>query len=101
VEVEMSAGRETRSRLKSLLVTSLNLEGTDPASIDEEAPLFGAEGLGLDSVDALELVVAMEKAFDVKIDSHEIGKEAFASISALADYVDARASTERTGSERG
>ena len=97
----MPAAPETRTRLKSLLVTSLNLEGTDPASIEDEAPLFGPEGLGLDSVDALELVVALEKTFDVKIDSHEIGKEAFASISALADYVDARAESPKTGVERG
>lgn len=97
----MSAGGETRARLKSLLVSSLNLEGTDPASIDDDAPLFGPEGLGLDSVDALELVVALEKAFDLKIDSQEIGKEAFASIAALADYVDTRKGSARAGAERG
>lgn len=97
----MSARGETRTRLKSLVVSSLNLEGTDPASIEDEAPLFGAEGLGLDSVDALELVVALEKAFDLRIDSHEIGKEAFASIASLAEYVDARAEGAGTGTERG
>ena len=97
----MSAPGETRSRLKSLLVSSLNLEGIDPASIDDEAPLFGTEGLGLDSVDALELVVALEKAFDLKVDSQEIGKEAFASIAALADYVDARVGSARAAAERG
>lgn len=97
----MSARGETRTRLKSLVVSSLNLEGTDPASIEDEAPLFGADGLGLDSVDALELVVALEKAFDLKIDSHEIGKEAFASIAALADYVDTRAESAGAGTERG
>jgi acyl carrier protein len=101
VEAEMSARGETRTRLKSLLVSSLNLEGTDPASIEDEAPLFGPEGLGLDSVDALELVVALEKAFGVKIDSHEIGKEAFASIAALADYVESRTANTGTGAERG
>ena len=96
----MSTG-ETRSRLKALLVSSLNLEGMDPASIADDAPLFGKDGLGLDSVDALELVVALEKAFDVKIDSQEIGKDAFASIAALADYVDARVGRARAGFERG
>ena len=95
----MSVPGETRSRLKSLLVSSLNLEGIDPASIDDDAPLFGPAGLGLDSVDALELVVALEKAFDLKVDSQEIGKEAFASIAALADYVDARVG--RAAAERG
>jgi len=97
----MSAGPETRARLKALLVTSLNLEGIDPASIADDAPLFGRDGLGLDSVDALELVVALERAFDLKVDSQEIGKEAFASIATLADYVAARAGSARTGAERG
>ena len=97
----MPAAPEIRARLKSLLVTSLNLEGVEPASIADDAPLFGPEGLGLDSVDALELVVALEKAFDLKVDSQEIGKEAFASIASLADYVEARTGSARTGAERG
>ena len=97
----MPAAPEIRARLKSLVVTSLNLEGVDPASIADDAPLFGPDGLGLDSVDALELVVALERAFDLRVDSQEIGKEAFASIAALADYVEARTGSARTGAERG
>ena len=97
----MPAAPEIRARLKSLLVTSLNLEGVDPASIADDAPLFGPDGLGLDSVDALELVVALERAFDLRVDSQEIGKEAFASIASLADYVEARTGSARTGAERG
>ena len=97
----MPAAPEIRARLKSLLVTSLNLEGVDPASIADDAPLFGPDGLGLDSVDALELVVALEKAFDLRVDSQEIGKEAFASIASLADYVEARTGSARTWAERG
>lgn len=57
--------------------------------IADDAPLFG-EGLGLDSVDALELVVALEKEFGVRIQSHEVGKEAFASVSTLATFIDGR-----------
>lgn len=75
-----------RTRIKSLIVESLNLEGVDPASIGDESPLFG-EGLGLDSVDALELVVALEKEYGIKIQSQEAGKEAFASVAALAGFV--------------
>ena len=97
----MSVRGETRSRLKALLVSSLNLEGVDPQSIADDAPLFGPAGLGLDSVDALELVVALEKAFGMKVDSQEIGKEAFASIATLADYVEARLERARAGAERG
>jgi acyl carrier protein len=83
----MSEAQATRSRIKHLLVDALHLEGLAPSTIADEAPLFG-EGLGLDSVDALELVVALEKEFGVRIQSHEVGKEAFASVSALAAFID-------------
>jgi len=78
-----------RTRLKRLIVDSLNLEGMDPDSIEDDAPLFG-EGLGLDSVDALELVVALEKEFAIKIQAQEIGREAFASVAALARFIETR-----------
>jgi len=78
-----------RSKIKHLLVDSLHLEGLSPLDIADDAPLFG-EGLGLDSVDALELVVALEKEFRIPIQSHEVGKEAFASVSALAAFIEGR-----------
>lgn len=78
-----------RSRIKHLLVDALHLQGLSPANIVDDAPLFGA-GLGLDSVDALELVVAIEKEFGIRIQNHEVGEEAFASVSALAAFVDGR-----------
>jgi len=84
--VDLSA---LRTRLKRLIVDSLNLEGMDPDSIEDDAPLFG-EGLGLDSVDALELVVALEKEFGIKIQAQEIGREAFASVAALAQFIETR-----------
>ncbi|MCB1037224.1 MAG: acyl carrier protein [Acidobacteria bacterium] len=77
----------TTRRIKRVIITSLNLEGMTPEEIDDEAPLFG-EGLGLDSVDALELVVALEKEYGIRIDSEEIGQEAFASVAALAGFVE-------------
>ena len=79
----------TVQRIKRLLVDTLHLDGLTPESIDPQAPLFG-EGLGLDSVDALELVVALEKEFGLRIESHEVGREAFASVGTLAAYVDGR-----------
>lgn len=84
--VDLSA---LRTRLKRLIVDSLNLEGMDPDSIEDDAPLFG-EGLGLDSVDALELVVALEREFGIKIQAQEIGREAFASVAALAQFIETR-----------
>lgn len=73
-------------QLKHLLVDGLKLEGVDPDSIEDAAPIF-VEGLGLDSIDALELVVLVEEQFAVVIPDEEVGKLAFASIDALADYV--------------
>jgi len=85
----MAESPEIRSRIKHLLVDALHLEGLVPLEIADDAPLFG-EGLGLDSVDALELVVALEKEFGVRIQSHEVGKEAFASVRTLAAFIDGR-----------
>ncbi len=76
-----------RERLKRLIIESLHLEGMTPEMIEDEAPLFG-EGLGLDSVDALELVVAFEKEFSIRIEGEETTREAFASVSAMAGFVD-------------
>lgn len=85
----MTNAATTAQRIKSLLVDKLHLEGLAPESIADDMPLFG-EGLGLDSVDALELVVALEKEFTLRIQSHEVGREAFASVAALAAYVEGR-----------
>lgn len=83
----MTDREATRERLKRLIIESLNLEGMTPEMIDDEAPLFG-EGLGLDSVDALELVVALEKELSIRIEGEETTRETLASVSAMADFVD-------------
>ncbi|MBW8877292.1 MAG: acyl carrier protein [Acidobacteria bacterium] len=85
----MSEVATTSDRIKRLIVESLNLEGMRPEMIEDEAPLFG-EGLGLDSVDALELVVALEKEFGIKIKSQEIGREVFSSVSTLSEFIEGR-----------
>ena len=72
--------------LRRMIIASLKLEDLDPAEIQEGEPLFG-EGLGLDSLDALELVVAIEKHFGVVIENEDQGKEAFVSLTALARYI--------------
>lgn len=72
-------------KLKKLIITRLRLEKA-VEDIDEKQPLFG-EGLGLDSIDALELVVGLEEEFNITIPDEDVGKEAFASIEALANYV--------------
>ena len=76
---------ELHDRIKKLIVTRLKLE-VDPASIDSAAPIFGG-GLGLDSIDALELVLGIEQEFGVRIDDEEIGSSALASVEALAAFL--------------
>ena len=76
-------------RVKRLIVNNLHLEGLRPEMIDEQAPLFG-DGLGLDSVDALELVVAVEREFGIKIKSNEIGRDVFSSVASLARFIAGR-----------
>jgi acyl carrier protein len=73
-------------RLKKLIIDSLGLEDVTPGDIKDDDPLFG-NGLGLDSIDALELVVALEKEFGIVIADEEVGKKIFVSISTLADFV--------------
>lgn len=85
----MSQALAIPNRIKRLIVDSLHLEGVQPEMIQDEAPLFG-EGLGLDSVDALELVVALEKEFGIKIRSGEMGREVFTSVSSLSQFIEAR-----------
>lgn len=85
----MSEAQATPFRIKRLIVNSLNLDGIQPETIDDDAPLFG-EGLGLDSVDALELVVALEKEFGIKIKSQELGREVFSSVASLSQFIEGR-----------
>ncbi|MBE6335753.1 MAG: acyl carrier protein [Lentimicrobiaceae bacterium] len=72
--------------LKEEIIKTLNLEEVRPEDIDENAPLFG-EGLGLDSIDALELIVLMEKNYGIKLQDPNQGKEIFKSIVTMAEYV--------------
>jgi len=77
---------DLKTQLKTLLVEGLKLEDVTPGDIKDDEPIF-VDGLGLDSIDALELVVLVEEKFQVVIPDEEVGKLAFASIEALADYV--------------
>ncbi|MCF0168565.1 MAG: acyl carrier protein [Bacteroidales bacterium] len=74
--------------LKNEIIEVLNLEEMSPADIDENAPLFG-EGLGLDSIDALELIVLMEKNYGIKLASAAEGKNIFKSVKTMAEYISA------------
>ena len=77
------------TRIKQMLVTSLMLK-VSPDSIGDETPLFSPEGLALDSIDALELAVAIEKNFGVATPSAEVARNAFVSVTTIADYISAQ-----------
>ena len=73
-------------QVKEMIVTRLRLKQS-PSSIDDTAPLF-REGLGLDSIDALELVLGLEQEFGIKVEDEEVGVKAFASVDALVDFIE-------------
>ena len=73
-------------KVKQLIIDALRIEGMSPDEIDTDAPLFG-EGLGLDSIDALELVLGIEQVFGVKIEDEAAGMKAFKSVQALTDFI--------------
>ena len=74
-----------KNEIKELIISSLNLEDVTAEQIVDDAPLF-QEGLGLDSIDALELAVAIERTYRVTIPDEAVGKKVFSSVSALAQF---------------
>ena len=89
-----------KSEIKSLIVTELNLQGKDPASIEDDAPLFG-DGLGLDSLDALQLAISIEEKFGVRIPEGDAARPIFRSVSALAAHVAAATAERAERADRG
>jgi acyl carrier protein len=88
----MDQGEDLKKRVKDLIVRQLKLE-MDPAEIKDGVPLFGdsADGLNLDSIDALELVLGVEKEFGIKVQDEEVGVKAFASVDALCEFIRSKA----------
>jgi acyl carrier protein len=82
---------ELIEQLKNQIIEVLNLEDLTANDIDKDAPLFG-EGLGLDSIDALELIVLLEKEYGIRLANPTEGKEIFKSVSSIAEYVNAHRS---------
>lgn len=82
----MTQAAELRSRIKCALIEELDLRGKREADIADDAPLFG-EGLGLDSLDALQLAMAVEERFGVMVPEGEPGRAVFASVAALAEFI--------------
>jgi acyl carrier protein len=77
---------DLRTQIKEMLVKNLMLQVTSE-QIGDDLPLFGAEGLGLDSIDALELVVSMEKTFGVGVPSSDVAGKALRTVNTIHDYI--------------
>lgn len=78
---------ELSTKLKEQIIEALNLEDITPADIDNAAPLFG-DGLGLDSIDALELILILEREYGIHIENPADARPIFASINTLVDYIE-------------
>ena len=77
---------EIRQKLKEYLVEQLSLEDITPEDIKDEEPLFD-EGLGLDSLDAVEIVVILQRHFGIAVKDADMGREVFESVNTLAEYI--------------
>mgnify|MGYP006097343733 CR=1 FL=1 len=78
---------ELKENLKVQIIEQLNLEDLTPADITDEMSLFGEDGIGLDSIDALEFIVLLEQNYDIKIGDPSEGREIFQSINSFAAYI--------------
>ncbi len=76
-------------KLRTELIEQLNLEDMEPGDIETSSPLFG-DGLGLDSIDALEIIVLLEKEYDIKISDPREGKEIMYSVETLANFIESQ-----------
>lgn len=74
------------TELKKEIISQLNLQDVTPESIKDNAPLFG-DGLGLDSIDVLELIVLLQKKYGIKVNGAEEGKSVFFSVKSMAEYI--------------
>ncbi|MFA7274764.1 MAG: phosphopantetheine-binding protein [Crocinitomicaceae bacterium] len=77
-----------KEKLKVQIIEQLNLEDLTPADIVEDAPLFGENGLGLDSIDALEFIVLLDSQYGIKIEDPNGAREIFHSLNSLADFIE-------------
>jgi len=93
---QVSDAKDLKLKLKELLIERLKFEEMAPDDIDDDEPLFEG-GLGLDSIDALEIVVLLESEFGIKVRNESSAREFFRSISTLAQYIQEKKSAEVEG----
>ncbi len=96
----MGANETLKAQVKEMLVRQLKLQ-VEPLEITDDEPLFGEEGLGLDSIDVLEVVASVEKEFGVRIESQEEGEKVLQNIETLANFVGERGGGPGGGAQNG
>ena len=79
---------ELKEKLKAQIIAQLNLEDLSPSDIENDTPFFGEEGLGLDSIDALEFIVLLDGTYGIKIGSPEEAKGIFENINTMAEFIE-------------
>ena len=92
---------DLKREIKQLLVSELNLSGRDPDSIEDEAPLFGSGGLGLDSLDALQIAMLVEEKFGVRVPEGDEARPIFRSVGSLAEFIGKERDAKRDTPEGG
>ena len=76
------------NQIKVELIKALHLDGMKPEDLDADAPLFGEGGIGLDSIDALEIIVMLEKNYGIRLANAKEGKDVFKSVRIMAEYIE-------------
>lgn len=82
----MTENEELKTRVRKMVVENLMLD-VEPEELGDDQPLFGPDGLGLDSVDALQLVVALEKSFQLKLTDQEVARKVLATVNSMAKAI--------------
>ena len=82
-------GTELKAEIKEMIVKTLNMEDIKPEDIEDDLPLFGGENtLGLDSIDAIELVMAVQREFKVRIDDQNLAREVLKDVNSIAEFIE-------------
>jgi len=81
---------ELKEKLKAQIIEQLNLEDLTTEDIKNDSPLFGDEGLGLDSIDALEFIVLLDSHYGIKIEDPSAAREIFYSVDSIADFIESK-----------
>lgn len=82
-------GDELKNSLKENIIKYVNLMDVTPQDIENDKPLFGEDGLGLDSIDSIELIVMMEREYGVKVTDPKMGRKVMETINTMAEYIEA------------